>query len=360
MYRNVFILLLGWIICLPVWALSQITLTSDDEASRIGSLPHAHSFDANDTVGLCALAALSGPGLTWDFSGKKFTASPTTSKDTMFDYPGGAALANDPDFLTATKVIKSVPNDATKATTYSFYKINSEGLWSLGESQDSLGVLSKLSWFSPPLQQFKFPLTYQSTWTSTSTENSKYSKPGESVSITESTVVDSWGTLILPGWAAEPALRMCTQTTTADSSSGVALFSFTSKTLNWFTKSGREANIIADKNQVPLGAAYSIPASPNSVASQLPEIEDILTPRLSNNPVSNGETQLYYTMKADGNAQVSMMDALGHDVRMLQNGRVSAGQNIIPIDASALTPGTYFLHIAAEGTTVTRKVVITR
>ena len=65
-------------------------------------------------------------------------------------------------------------------------------------------------------------------------------------------------------------------------------------------------------------------------------------------------------MKNEGNAQVSLMDALGREVHMLQNGHVQAGQNIIPIDPTKLAAGAYFICINADGITAMRKLIITK
>ena len=81
---------------------------------------------------------------------------------------------------------------------------------------------------------------------------------------------------------------------------------------------------------------------------------------LSANPASNTETKIFFTMKNEGNAQVSLMDPLGREVHMLLNGRAVAGQNIIPIDPSKLTSGTYFIRVNADGLTATRKLIITK
>jgi hypothetical protein len=45
---------------------------------------------------------------------------------------------------------------------------------------------------------------------------------------------------------------------------------------------------------------------------------------------------------------------------MLQNGHAQAGQNVIPIDPTKLSAGTYFIRVNAEGTTATRKLIITK
>src|SRR5207249_2169011 len=87
---------------------------------------------------------------------------------TVLTYPGGAAMADDADFLVSTHVLKSVPYDPTQPISYIFFKFDQTGFWLVGFSQDSMGVKKKITAYVPPWQQLKFPLTYQTSWQSTS------------------------------------------------------------------------------------------------------------------------------------------------------------------------------------------------
>ncbi len=357
------IVLLSSVLLLTQRSAAQITISSDDFLTGFNASNNGATFDSGDTTISKGLLATNGVNCTWDFTKMAFTPSISSSTTTMIDYPGGAALANDPAFTSANKVMKDVPTDPTQAITYTFYTINSTGWYMLGITQDSVGTKTKIASYSPALQQYKFPLTYQTVWKSTSSvTQSIFPIPaGVDVGAVVNSVVDSYGALLLPGGGSQPSIRVRSSMAITFSVFGLQVAPpLITYSFDWLTKTGYSAAIATDSAGKPINVSYTAPKGSGSVASLFPMMDDPMTVRLSNNPVSNGETQLYYTMKADGNAQVSMMDALGHDVRMLQNGRVSAGQNIIPIDASALTPGTYFLHIAAEGTTVTRKLVVTR
>jgi hypothetical protein len=81
---------------------------------------------------------------------------------------------------------------------------------------------------------------------------------------------------------------------------------------------------------------------------------------LSSNPSSGSDESISYTLSDAGAAQVMLMDELGRSVRMLQNGRASAGQNVVALDPQSLTPGTYFIRIIADGTSAMQKLVIAR
>ncbi len=232
-----------------------------------------------------------------------------------------------------------------------------------------MGVETKLEGYAPPMQTYAFPLTYQTSWQSTSTIHSPLLPSIYTATATVVGSVDGYGTLITPTstkkkgsaspMASNDALRINTKTTQAYSYMGYGQ-STTTYSFAWITKSGYGASISADSLQKPLGATYSTGSGNNSVGEDYSSPEDLLNLRLSANPVSNTETKLFYTMKNEGNSQVSIMDALGREVHILQNGPAQSGQNIIPIDPTKLSAGTYFLRVNAEGMTATRKLIITK
>jgi len=81
---------------------------------------------------------------------------------------------------------------------------------------------------------------------------------------------------------------------------------------------------------------------------------------LSENPASGSEVMAIYTLSDPCCVQVKLTDNLGRDVRVIQNGHASAGQNIVAIDPLMLEPGTYFVRVEANGVIATQKLVIVR
>jgi len=355
---------------------AQISFTSDEFLSGLSqSTTGGSSFSSTDLTGLDALIAKSGAGMTWDFGNRTFTqdaASTPGGTETILTYPGGAALANDADFLVSTHVLKSVPNDPTKPTQYVFIKLDQTGYWIVGLSQDSMGVQKKIAAYVPPSQQVKFPLAYQTSWQSTSDIHSPALPTGASDTIAIDAVADAFGTLTTPTsahkqggfspMASGDALRVKIKNTSSiHISIGPITESIVTVTYSfqYYTKTGHSATIDADTNIKATGAHYSVQGV-NSVADNYSSAENLLNLYLTANPASNTETKLFYTMKNEGNAQVSLMDALGREVHMLQNGHVQAGQNIIPIDPTKLAAGAYFICINADGITAMRKLIITK
>ncbi|MDP4199194.1 MAG: T9SS type A sorting domain-containing protein [Bacteroidota bacterium] len=335
---------------------AQITISEADFLS-LGTRGGT-DFSSTDTTGVRALENLSGVAATWDFGGRAYTQSETAGTD-LLPYPSGAALANDPDFTSATNVIKLVASDGT--ITWDFLKLDATGLWILGASQDSLGNQSKVLAYQPPLQQFAFPLTYGTTWQSSSSVVSPMLPPGATITQSSHARVDGYGTLIAGGVSSQ-TLRLREKDIMSTSASfGGFTFTQTDTTYNfsWITKGAYSASISADSALRPQGVSYSV-ASANSAVNQGAVLDDPLTLRLSINPASNTETQLSYSMKDAGPVEVALMDYLGRNVRMVVDGWAQAGQNIIPIDPKTLEPGTYFIHLMANGMNATQKLVITR
>ncbi len=81
---------------------------------------------------------------------------------------------------------------------------------------------------------------------------------------------------------------------------------------------------------------------------------------LSENPASSSETKVLFTIPDVGFAQILIMDALGRNVRMLQNGFVQSGQNEVTIDPLTLELGTYFVRLTVNGMSAMQKLVIDR
>lgn len=351
---------------------AQLTFTGDEMLASLGS-PAGNQVSYNDSTqlsGLTPLITKTGASQTWDFSNQPWVLStPTvTGTSTTLVYPGGAPFANDPDFTASTHVIKTVYSDPKLATNYKFFKLDQTGIWLLGVSQDSFGIKSKLFSYTPPYQEYKFPMTYQTTWQSTSNFNIPNLPPGYTTTISDDDIVDAYGTLITPyaahkkngatPLASNECLRVKNKITSATSFMGFKT-STSTYTYSWITKNNHTAVIVADQNQIPKSATYAISQGSTSVEG-LNVGDNPLNVRISANPISNRETKLSYTIKNGSNAQVTLMDQLGREVHMLQNGPAQSGENIIPLDPTTLASGTYFIRIKADGFTAIRKLIITK
>jgi len=301
---------------------AQLTFTKSDYLSYMGGSNTETTYQSSDVTGLSTLIAKTGSGQTWDFSGRTYDAGTVGSNGTLLTYPGGAAMANDPDFITATHVIKTV---GSGVTNYMFIRVTDAGSWMLGFSQDSMGVQSKVLSYSPGVQQLAFPLTMGTSWQSTSNINSPDIPPGGSFTESGATVVDGEGTLTVPGGGAYQALRVRSQT--INSISFPPFFSKVDTTYSyqWYTKEGYTATITANAQGVPTKVSYSKPGG-------------IITP-----PSSKGIAWLLGASGEFGTAEVgsiqpktlTLVDTSSSEVT-IQNAVISG------TDASEFTVGTIF------------------
>ncbi|MEP7234888.1 MAG: T9SS type A sorting domain-containing protein, partial [Ignavibacteriota bacterium] len=352
-------------------ATAQITFTADDFIQGLASnKQNNQSFTASATSGLGKLMKASGAGITWDFSTIPFTPNaPPSGTSTLLSSLSEAALADDPDFATATHVVKFVTQNPTDGIQYVFYKIDQNGYSVCGTTRDSMGLKTKLQSYTPPLLQYKFPLTYNTAWQNSCTVKTPYYPAGYVVTIVDTVTIDGYGSLVTPTsargkggaspMATNDVLRESHKTIHVTVFNGDTISSVTYYSFNWTTKGDHSATILADELQKPTGGYYSAPGTGTSVPTAI-SAGDLFDLKLSANPAMNSETKLFYTMKSGGNSQVSLMDLLGHEVQMLHNGYASQGQNIISIETAKLSPGTYFIHLNSDGLQATRKLLVSQ
>ncbi len=338
-------------------AFAQITLTEQDFLFHSDTPPQ--SYSSTDTNGVRLLENLNGANATWDFTGRTYVPDSVGALPDFLPYPSGAALANDPDFTTSTHVARMAQDDGT--VLYSFYRIDATGIWTLGATLDSLGNLMKLFSYTPPLQQFALPVTYGTSWQSTSVMNLPYSVPGMIHTVSIDASVDGYGTLILPPAQNAPTLRIAELITNTDSlAMGGYHYSVKTKTRSffWTTNAGNSASVNSDSAKRPLGVSYTVQGPPSIVTAPAMSVDDLLTVRLSQNPVGCSITTAYYNQKASGMVDAAILDNLGRAVQWLHHGTEGPGEYSLLIDPASLTPGTYFLRIQAMGTSAMQKLIV--
>jgi 3-dehydroquinate synthetase len=118
---------------------AQIVFTSDELITSFMQQNSQSNFVPASLDGLQALIDKSGPSQTWDFTAITWEKDTTanTSTSTLLQYPGGAALADDTDFIGSTHVMKGVSSVPNNPISYAFLKIDPLGYWILdigGES----------------------------------------------------------------------------------------------------------------------------------------------------------------------------------------------------------------------------------
>lgn len=357
------ILLLCVVLAIPVSA--QITITSQEFAiglSLSGSVS-AKSYSSSDLAGVENLIATSGASKTWDFSGRVYTLNDPGNAQAEYVEVSSALLHTDPKLAGATHCLKSWETGSVEAY-YLYTKLTSSGYFTIGSVMDSAGTAMIVQAFDPPMQTYGFPLTMGTTWTSTSNVTTGFDFPGLTVTHTVESSCDGYGTLSTPTKAykgehsplvSNECLRVRTTLTQSQMFGSFGITTVT-HSYQWITKGTANGNVVSDTNDAPMSVGYSEGVS---TAVKNSVFDDQLTIKLSSNPASERST-LSYNLPESGDVKVSMMDNLGREVKMLHNGFSPAGSNLIPIDPSTITNGTYLIRVSSNSFTGTRKLIIAK
>jgi hypothetical protein len=335
-------------------ASAQITITEPDYIN-IETVQAMGTVDTalNASI-LIPVIGQSGPNQTWDFTKASFNLYEGRQSYVFVPYFDTILGATDSNFLSATYVEESpasTVNGFALLPTNEFYKITSSGAWDLGGCDDSDGIAGNLLSLNPPVEILPFPLTYQTTWQSSSKEIGPVISIYNS-SITQIEVVDGYGTLILPNHS-DNALRVKETIIIKDSVQGFE-FADTDYVYIFYTLDGYQARIAA--SSIDTFASYTLPNS-NAVNPQ-PFAVSGLNLSLTQNPVLSGNTTLLFSLPNARPVQIELIDALGRTVRMLESGFESAGEHSVTIDPKTLAAGTYFVRVEEDGASAIQKLVI--
>jgi hypothetical protein len=74
----------------------------------------------------------------------------------------------------------------------------------------------------------------------------------------------------------------------------------------------------------------------------------------------NPATRISFSLPRESRARLTVIDQAGRTVAVLTDGRQSAGLHEIQFDASGLASGTYFYRLEADGSSLTRRMVLIR
>jgi len=75
---------------------------------------------------------------------------------------------------------------------------------------------------------------------------------------------------------------------------------------------------------------------------------------------AGGRMTATFTMKGPGRAYLAVLDAQGREVTVLADGSLPSGAHVRAVEAGALTAGTYWLVLRAEGRESMRSIVLLR
>ncbi len=98
---------------------------------------------------------------------------------------------------------------------------------------------------------------------------------------------------------------------------------------------------------------------PNAPAETPAEATATSNVKVYPNPAANQVT-LEYTLLRAGNVRIELRDKEGNLVKVVEEGQKAAGDYRLPVDATALQDGVYYLTIISQGAKTVQKVVVAK
>ncbi len=324
---------------------AQISITEADVRAFYVGLTQQTTFDAtatpSNTAALQALAAQTGGGQTWTFTGLTYAAGGTIEVARVQPPQPGSG---DPHFATANLIVRIDSSGTTGDPFFSYFRLTGSEFVVLGGALTLEGTLT-VSRFTPGYRQ-PLPYTFGSTWTSESAISNDPPPPFpvETVIREESEVV-GWGTLVTPA-GSEPALMVRTldisrstitipglpPIVTVDSSRAV---SFDTRGLTFATI------FLGLDGQVQSGMYSS--RTPNTAGEPQPGA-NALGLTVSPNPVVSETVAVRFELPEAGPATVRVYDARGRLVATLAEGMRAAGPQSVAWSSAGVPAGVYVVR----------------
>ncbi len=181
---------------------------------------------------------------------------------------------------------------------------------------------------------------------------------------TRSSLVDAYGTLVLP-FGSFQALRLKEVEQYSVYISGNSIVSPPEYSYSWFTKEGHRVDMEADTNQPGSGTirirSISLTRSVQSTPVSVPPMPGTpATFTLGQNYPNpfNPATRISIGMQDAGLATLKVFDVLGREVATLVNDHLGAGMHTFTFNASELPSGTYVYVLRVGGEVMSKKMVL--
>jgi hypothetical protein len=291
--------------------------------------------DYSDTMSIGA----AGAALVWNFSNLPLIDFPQPEYFLAASATPHADLFPNANLCTAYEL--------SDTADYQYYILNAGSMALAGFAQSSDGLT-----FTPPLQQFTFPLTYQSSFSQTS--NISGSFEGVNVTGTAKTSVnaDAWGTVTTDlGTFNCLRVKRITEITI-----NVLIFSIIQRDTiyEWWTPEFKSPVFEYDRNfSSVLGeeeyGGYARVLLGQTTGAQEPVSKKNTPLEVFPNPVSMGSTQLNFQVPFTAQVEWMLVDAQGKVQARNDLGQLQAGAYTENIDMARLAPGVYVLLLRQGG-----------
>ena len=356
-------------------AVAQIVLTRSSFDAFLNGEYAITAAGSADTLNILPLLNQKGADQTWDFTTLVyyFTITGTGSIET-FPSVDGTPGEGDEHFEQATHVTRSTiaiggeiggETGEIAFINYEFNIITDEEFASLGsiavdpENPDNVDVLI----YSRPSEiYYKFPTTYESTWTYEYEEEIEAFGFGGTTAYRDSVVVDGWGELITPDGTFN-VLRI-TSTQVQD----LGFITIVSYDVEFITSDGFPIATIYAENDFFTGelSGESMEASLNVIStgtSNPREITSDLPARVTlhqnyPNPF-NPSTIITYDLAEAATVSLDIYTVTGIRVMPVISERAQqAGRHSVSVDASSLASGVYIYQLRTGTQVLTRKMTL--
>lgn len=333
---------------------AQPVIIADDFRKLIGKTSISAGYTTFDVSGLSELISATGANQTWDITDKMYFKIDSSSM-IYLNYPADAPMATDPAYKGANLVSRTrelmVENNIIQ---WGYTSLVDSGFLAHGSVVDSAGAPPIPHRNTPPILSYKFPVTYNSTWTTSSTISA-----AGGVVITKATythLVDGYGTLKTPA-GNFPCLRI-QQKIVAEGqvppSGKVTSYNyfFLGKDTPWGL-----ASIMADEYNLPFILTY-VNVDLKSAVEQTRTVAFTQFELMQNfpNPFNPSTTIEYHLPKAT-DVSLKIYNLLGEEIAILQMGHFSAGKHSVQWNASGIASGVYLYRLQTSDFTATGKLV---
>jgi hypothetical protein len=326
---------------------AQTTITAADVGAQLapGATFTSH-VDTSHTIDIGA------PGATsWDFSG-------------LTQGSGFTFLCVDPDttpfapyFPGATHCTRVVVPGS--GTIYTYLQLGTD---LLSPGTGVIGFFQQRTMKHPAETQMKLPMTFGTSWSSTTVDSSIITSPPVTTVSTQevSYDVDAYGTLTLPGGGSHDALRIRIDRRVTSGVVTVRTISY-----QFISADGASANVVAADTAQPNSGAISASSVTWNGPTLTGIVPDAPVPaqfRLGQNYPNpfNPSTEIGFDLPSGSFVTLIVTDVLGRTVATLVNGGLPPGSYREPFDAGDLPGGVYFCRLTADGSSLVTKMLLLR
>jgi hypothetical protein len=223
--------------------------------------------------------------------------------------------------------------------------------------------------FNPAEQFYKFPVSYNSTFSQSASQSIETSFTDFPIPPTTTTnawsmtqTVDGYGTMVTPDGKTLNCLRVKTETT-INTPAGPS----TNTSYNFITKTGESVNVSAVNGQPNNGTIQVVGiswsegfGSSNSAVEKTNEIPKSFS--LSQNFPNpfNPSTKISFSLPQRSTVSLKVYDVLGNEVSELANGDFESGVYNVEFNATNLSSGIYFYQLQSNGLIQTNKMILVK